>query len=138
MSGGYVHGYHPRENERLQDQAGLPGRPASFRHCIPKRQQRARGWVRRRRPDGRARATQPDARRVSIDISAESLAEARRRTERAGLTNVEFRQADLFALPFHTESFDHVFVCFVLEHQARPAEALAVLEKMLSRAGRSR
>jgi hypothetical protein len=22
MSGTYVHGYHPRENERLQDQAG--------------------------------------------------------------------------------------------------------------------
>ena len=32
---------------------------------------------------------------------------------------MELRQADLFALPFADTSFDHVFVCFVLEHLHR-------------------
>ncbi len=40
------------------------------------------------------------------------------------LTNVAFCQADIFALPFDRESFDHAFVCFVLEHLSRPVEAL--------------
>jgi SAM-dependent methyltransferase len=48
---------------------------------------------------------------------------------------VEFRQADIFALPFTTESFDHVFVCFVLEHLSRPAEALAGLNRLLRPGG---
>ena len=72
--------------------------------------------MRRRRPDGHPGPAEPRSRFTSVDISAESIAEARRRADRAGLTNVEFQQADIFALPFDAESFDHVFVCFVLEH----------------------
>ena len=41
-----------------------------------------------------------EARFTSVDVSADSLAEAGRRAERAGLTNVEFRQGDIFDLPF--------------------------------------
>ena len=59
-------------------------------------------------------ARSPKARFTSIDVSAESLAVARRRE----LPNVEFRQADLFTMP--PETFDHVFVCFVLEHLPDP------------------
>ena len=77
----------------------------------------------------------PGARFTSVDISAESIAEARRRADQAGLTNVEFQQADIFALPFEAESFDHVFVCFVLEHLARPVEALAILKRLLRPGG---
>ncbi len=77
----------------------------------------------------------PDARFISVDVSADSIAEAKQRADRAGLTNVEFRQADIFALPFTTESFDHVFVCFVLEHVSRPAEALAGLKRLLRPGG---
>ena len=53
----------------------------------------------------------------------------------AGLTNVEFQHADIFALPFGPESFDHVFVCFVLEHLSRPVEALAILDGLLKPGG---
>jgi SAM-dependent methyltransferase len=53
----------------------------------------------------------------------------------AGARNVEFRHADLFALPFERQSFDHVFVCFVLEHLARPRDALASLRGMLKPGG---
>jgi len=53
----------------------------------------------------------------------------------AGLYNVQFRQADIFALPFAAQSFDHVFVCFVLEHIPRPASALAILRPQLKAGG---
>jgi SAM-dependent methyltransferase len=77
----------------------------------------------------------PNARFISIDISAESIAEAKRRTDAAGLTNVTFQQADIFSLPYEAESFDHIFVCFVLEHLSRPREALAILKRLLRREG---
>jgi len=69
--------------------------------------------------------TRPEARFTSVDLSADSVAEAQRRSDRAGITNVGFSQADVFDLPFGAESFDHVSVCFVLEHLAQPVEALA-------------
>jgi SAM-dependent methyltransferase len=77
----------------------------------------------------------PEARFTSIDVAAGSLAEAGRRVDAAGLINVELRRADLFALPFSDESFDHVFVCFVLEHLSRPVEALVILERLLRPGG---
>ena len=45
----------------------------------------------------------PGARIVSVDISAESLAAAKAKVEAAGLTNVRFQQADVYALPFERE-----------------------------------
>lgn len=36
---------------------------------------------------------------------------------------------------FGAESFDHVFVCFVLEHLSPPVEALEILERVLSPGG---
>jgi SAM-dependent methyltransferase len=77
----------------------------------------------------------PGARFTSIDVSAASIAEARRRVEAAGLVNVAFEEADIFALPFGPESFDHVFVCFVLEHLSQPVEALALLRGLLRPGG---
>ena len=131
----YIHGYHQRENERLQDQAGTlvhllhsdtgypPGSTVLEAGCGVG----AQTVTLARRS--------PAARFTSIDVSAESVAEARRRTEEAGLTNVRFQQADIFALPFEPESFDHVFVCFVLEHLRVPVEALRILNRLLRPGG---
>jgi ubiquinone/menaquinone biosynthesis C-methylase UbiE len=44
-------------------------------------------------------------------------------------------QADLFDLPFAPASFDHVFVCFVLEHLADPARAVALLRDVVRPGG---
>jgi SAM-dependent methyltransferase len=77
----------------------------------------------------------PEARITSIDISESSLAKARARAERAGVTNVEFRQADVFELPFEPETFDHVFVCFLLEHLSWPVTALERLRDLLRPGG---
>jgi len=135
MSETYVHGYHLRENERLQDQAGTLVELLHNDTAYP------RGSTVLEAGCGVGAQTvtlaqrSPDARFTSIDVSADSIAAAKRRADLAGITNVEFRQADIFALPFNAESFDHVFVCFVLEHLARPVEALAILNRLLRPGG---
>jgi SAM-dependent methyltransferase len=135
VSEAYVHGYHPRENERLQDQAGtLVGLLHSDTLYPP-------GSVVLEAGCGVGAQTvtlaqrSPRARFTSVDVSTDSLAQAKRAADEAGLTNVQFQQADIFALPFAPESFDHVFVCFVLEHLSRPAEALAILKRLLRPGG---
>jgi SAM-dependent methyltransferase len=135
MSEAYVHGYDRRENERLQDQAG------TLVDLLHGDTRYASGSTVLEVGCGVGAQTvtlaqrSPHAQFTSIDVSADSIAEARRRTDSAGLTNVDFRQAEIFALPFAAESFDGVFVCFVLEHLARPVEALAILKGLLRRAG---
>jgi SAM-dependent methyltransferase len=131
----YVHGYHLRENERLQDQAGTLVDLLHSDTSYPS------GSVVLEAGCGVGSQTvtlaqrSPDARFTSIDISAASVAKAKRATDAAGLTNVQFQQADIFALPFAPESFDHVFVCFVLEHLSRPVEALAILNGLIRPGG---
>jgi SAM-dependent methyltransferase len=135
MSETYVHGYHPRENERLQDQAGTlvdllhsdtayPGGSTVLEVGCGVGAQTVTLAKR-----------SPEARFTSIDLNPDSIAEANRRTDSAGLSNVAFRQADIFALPFNAGSFDHVFVCFVLEHLSRPVEALDILRRLLKPGG---
>ena len=131
MSESYVHGYHARENERLQDQAGTLVDLLHSDTSYPS------GSVVLEAGCGVGAQTvtlaqrSPGARFISIDVSPDSIREAKRTTDAAGLTNVRFQQADIFALPFAPASFDHVFVCFVLEHLARPVEALTILNRVL-------
>jgi SAM-dependent methyltransferase len=135
MSDAYVHGYRASEQERLRDQAGTLVDLLHSDTAYP------RGSAVLEAGCGVGAQTvtlaqrSPEARFTSVDISALSIAEARRRTHRAGLTNVEFQQGDIFALPFGAESFDHVFVCFVLEHLSRPVDALRVLQRLLRPGG---
>jgi ubiquinone/menaquinone biosynthesis C-methylase UbiE len=77
----------------------------------------------------------PGASILSVDISATSLAQAEQAVRAAGLTNVQFLQGDIFHLSFATQSFDHVFVCFVLEHLKEPAAALQKLKTYLRPGG---
>lgn len=72
-----------------------------------------------------------DALFVSVDISPESLARAKECIAAEGLTNVTFGQADICKLPFSAGTFDHVFVCFTLEHIPNPLLALGNLKKVL-------
>ena len=135
MSSSYVHGYQPRESERLQDQAGTLVELLHADTAYP-----AGSTVLEAGCGVGAQTTtlarrSPQARFTSIDISAESLRQARRQIEAAGLDNVELRQADIFALPFAAASFDHVFVCFVLEHLPQPMQALSVLRRLLKPGG---
>lgn len=127
----YVHGYDPLESTRLQDQATtLSGLLHSDTSYPASSSVLEVGCGVGAQTITLARNS-PDARITSIDVSAISLEQARGKVERAGMTNVQFQQADIFALPFGANSFDHLFVCFVLEHLSQPAEALSNLKRVL-------
>ena len=135
MTRDYVHGYREREAERLRDQAGTlvellhgdtaypPGARVLEAGCGVGAQTLTLAQ------------RSPGASFDSVDVSAESVAETARRVEEAGLTNVEVGRADIDDLPFAPESFDGVFVCFVLEHLRDPVEALRRLGTMLRPGG---
>jgi SAM-dependent methyltransferase len=125
----YVHGYDDRESERLRDQAGALVELLHGDTRYPAGARVLEAGCGTGAQSVTLSARSPKARFTSIDVSAESLAVARGRA----LPNVEFRQADLFTMP--PETFDHVFVCFVLEHLSDPVAALARLKTMLRPGG---
>jgi SAM-dependent methyltransferase len=132
---GYVHGYQPRESTRLQDQAATLVDLLHQDTFYPAGARVLEAGCGVGAQTLTLAANSPDAQITSIDISRASVAEAKKRAQAAGLTNVQFQQVDIFALPFAPESFDHVFVCFVLEHLARPVEALTALKSVLKPGG---
>jgi SAM-dependent methyltransferase len=131
----YVHGYNPRAYERLHDQAAALVDLLHSDTAYPSGSRVLEAGCGVGAQTVTLAQRSPHAQFTSVDISADSLAKAQEATDAAGLTNVRFQQADLFAPPFAPESFDHVFVCFVLEHLSRPVEALKVLRSLLKRGG---
>ncbi len=131
----YVHGYSERERRRLVDQA------TTLTELLHADTRYPEGSTVLEAGCGVGAQTvilarnSPGARITSIDVSAGSLEAARARVGAASLRNVSFQQADIFGLPFPERSFDHVFVCFVLEHLARPRQALAALVSRLREGG---
>ena len=131
----YVHGYSAREADRLADQASTLSELLHWDTAYPP------GSLVLECGCGTGAQTvilasrNPTARIVSVDIAADSLQQARARVEADGHRNVEFQIANLFDLPFGDESFDHVFLCFVLEHVMEPAAALRAIRRVLRRNG---
>lgn len=135
MKQDYVHGYDAVEAQRLQDQAASlvellhadTAYPAGHRVLEAGCGVGAQTVTLARRS--------PRAHITCLDLSAPSLAQARAAARAAGAANVEFVQGDVFRLPFAPRSFDHVFVCFLLEHLPRPLDALHALKGMLKPGG---
>lgn len=135
MNRPYVHGYDPRENLRLQDQASTLAELLHADTSYPAGSRVLEAGCGVGSQTVTLARNSPDALITSIDISLGSVTEARRKVTAAGLSNVHFQQADIFNLPFAPQSFDHVFVCFVLEHLSQPVEALSVLKGLLRAGG---
>ena len=131
----YVHGYTARERARLVDQATTLADilhsdtvyPAGSRVLEAGCGVGAQTVVLAR--------NSPAAKFTSVDFSEESLRAAKERVSSHGFTNVTFHRGDIFRLPFEEESFDHLFLCFVLEHLPNPVEALLCLRRVLKRGG---
>jgi SAM-dependent methyltransferase len=131
----YVHGYSNRENFRLYYQANTltellhhdtiysPGSKVLEVGCGVG----AQTIILSR--------NSPEASITSIDVSSESIEKARQLAEKEGLKNVEFQVANIFDLPYEDEIFDHIFICFVLEHLKNPLDALLSVKRLLKKEG---
>jgi SAM-dependent methyltransferase len=132
---GYVHGYTEKEASRLLDQSCTLARLLHHDTCYPP------GSLVLEVGCGVGAQTvilaknSPDAKITAVDISLESLNKAKKAVKSAGLSNVTFQIADLFCLRFPAESYDHLFVCFVLEHLQKPLDALQSLRRLLRPGG---
>jgi ubiquinone/menaquinone biosynthesis C-methylase UbiE len=133
MSNEYVHGYDDRESTRLHDQANTLVDLLHADTRYPAQSQVLEVGCGVGSQTITLARNSPGALFTSVDISEASLAEAHKRA--ASFSNVRFQQADIFDLPFDPDSFDHIFVCFVLEHLADPVEALVRLKRHLKPGG---
>lgn len=135
MADDYVHGYTSREERRLGDQAGSL---AELLH-----------WDQRYEAGERVleagcgvgaqtvilAANSPEANFTSIDIEEDQLTAAGAAVKASGFENVTLERGDIFNLTYAPASFDHVFVCFVLEHLKDPEGALTHLKRMVKPGG---
>ena len=140
MSDRYVHGYRSAENARLHDQAGTLSELLHHDTGFPAGSAVLEVGCGVGAQTVTVAERSPGAALTAIDLSAESLAAARERTHDAGIPDVTFARADVYTLPrddgpLAAGMFDHVFVCFLLEHLPRPIEALRRLRSMLKPGG---
>jgi SAM-dependent methyltransferase len=133
MTSDYVHGYSPRESQRLTDQATTLAELLLADTVYPRGSRVLEAGCGIGAQTLTLARQSPGADLVAVDISLASLTAARRAV--AGLPNATFLRADIFTLPFAPATFDHVFVCFVLEHLRDPAEALFRLWHVLKPGG---
>ncbi len=75
-------------------------------------------------------------RAVGVDANHAMLAVARANLEKAGLSRVELRQGDIYALPFPRGAFDCVIIHQVLHFLDDPGRAVREAAAMLSPGGR--
>jgi ubiquinone/menaquinone biosynthesis C-methylase UbiE len=135
MTRNYIHGYSKREFTRLEDQANCLNELLHHDSVFP------RGSIILEAGCGGGSQTKIIApmnggsRFISIDIDEGSLNEARSLIKSMGIHNVEFRKGNIYDLNFPEGYFDHIFVCFVLEHLHNPLRALISLKKVLKKGG---
>ncbi|GAA3771244.1 L-histidine N(alpha)-methyltransferase [Streptomyces phyllanthi] len=132
----YVHGYSSHETRRLTDQADTLAALLHSDSAYPVGSKVLEVGCGVGAQTIHLVTTSPEAHFTAVDISSSSLAEARARVvAHAPGAHVTFLQANLFELPFPEAEFDHVFVCFVLEHLAAPRQALTALRRLLRPGG---
>ena len=81
-----------------------------------------------------ARAVAP-AEAIGIDLREDALTQARTLARERGITNVTFRAASVYELPYADGSFDAAFACAVLQHLAAPLAALEEMRRVLKPGG---
>jgi ubiquinone/menaquinone biosynthesis C-methylase UbiE len=131
----YVHGYSAKEAGRLSDQANTLAELLHYDTLYPAGNTVLEAGCGIGAQTIFLAQSSPEALITAIDISENSLEQASALIKQKNLANVTLKKGDIFDLSFADESFDHVFVCFVLEHLAEPLEALARLKRVLKKGG---
>ncbi|MEQ1937303.1 metalloregulator ArsR/SmtB family transcription factor [Mesorhizobium sp. CN5-321] len=73
---------------------------------------------------------------IGIDMSREMLSVARANLDKAGVSNAQVRQGDIFSPPVERDSFDLVTIHQVLHYLDDPARAIREAARLLRPAGR--
>jgi SAM-dependent methyltransferase len=131
----YVHGYSERESTRLHDQADTLDELLHYDSIFPANSRILEAGCGVGSQTKIIASRNPLCTFTSIDISGESLEKAKKLINSLGITNVSFQKGDIFHLDFEEESFDYIFICFVLEHLPDPVKALRSLGKYLKKGG---
>jgi len=131
----YVHGYSDRESIRLRDQSVTLAELLHHDTVYPAGSTVLEAGCGIGAQTCILASNNPDVNIVSVDISPDSLSAAKEAISAHGISNVTFKQGDIVNLPFEKESFDHIFICFVLEHLAEPEKALVKLKELLVSGG---
>ncbi|MFF2950167.1 methyltransferase domain-containing protein [Kitasatospora sp. NPDC057965] len=133
---GYVHGYSPTEARRLGEQADTLAALLHAGTAYPAGSRVLEAGCGVGAQTVHLLTANPGVLLTAADVSADSLARARDRVaEQLPGADVRWHHGDLHRLPFPDGSFDHLFVCFVLEHLADPVAALAALRRLLRPGG---
>jgi len=131
----YIHGYSVRENIRLVDQATSLTELLHNDTLYPAGSRVLEAGCGVGAQTVILAKNSPQAHFTSIDISDTSLKAAAAAITENNLTNVTLQKADIFALPYPPETFDHVFICFVLEHLQDPMGALRAIQPVVKKGG---
>jgi SAM-dependent methyltransferase len=132
---GYVHGYATPEQQRLVEQA------EHWRHRLIRDGTNLEPGARLLEVGCGVGAVLavlgqefPGVRLVGVDIEPRQLEFARGHLERAGV-EATLLEADALALPFRDESFDYVWMMWLLEHIADPPAVLREARRVLVSGG---
>ena len=131
----YVHGYSEKECDRLTDQANTLSNLLHDGTEYPAGSKVLEAGCGVGAQTIILAKNSPDANITSIDISKLSINQANKLIQKNNIINVDFARADVHDLPFEDESFDYIFVCFVLEHLQDPQNALENLRRVLKNDG---
>ncbi|MBT4513285.1 MAG: methyltransferase domain-containing protein, partial [Chloroflexi bacterium] len=129
----YVHGYTPRETQRLQEQSGILEELLHSDTCYSAGHKVLEAGCGVGGQTVILTRRSPETEFISIDISPESLSQAQ--VELEGITNVCFRQANITELPFDDESFDVVIELDVIHHVQDLGTTLAEIYRVLKPGG---
>lgn len=136
----YVHGYHAQEGHRLTDQAQTLAELLHADTLFPTGSRVLELGCGVGAQSVELLARNPGIELTCVDRSAESLRTAGTRLQGHGTTPARLLQADLYDLPeaeglLQAASFDHVVICFVLEHLNAPDDALDRARRLLRPGG---
>ncbi len=132
----YIHGYSQREAQRLHDQATSVVEYLHFDSIWEEGSHVLEVGCGVGAQTQIIAAENPNVQFTSIDISEKSLALAQQTIAKAKIQNVDFRLQDVRSMRKHKEGlFDHIFICFFLEHIPNPLEMLKQVKVLLKQGG---
>jgi len=131
----YVHGYSARESQRLREQSEILENILHSGTNYPAGAKILEAGCGVGAQTRLLLKRNPGIQLTSIDISDESLAKAGRLIEEEGFDNVIFKRDNILDLSFEDQIFDHVFICFVLEHLSHPLKGLFEAKRVVKSGG---